>query len=60
LLKLDILCDIPVKQYCAKNNDSMIHCSPFTCYGTSRVLKRTGFHRSGEFHISKRSVFYQE
>jgi len=59
LSQLNILCTSLVKPCYSKNDDSpVIHRSQVTAI--LRVLRRIGFHRSGVFHISERSVLYQE
>ena len=57
LSQLNILCTSLVKLCYSKNDDSsVIHRLHVTAI--LRVLQRIGFHRSGVFHISKRSVLY--
>ena len=59
LSQLNILCTSLVKPCYSKNDHSctVIHRTHVT--DILRVLRRTGFHRSRVFHISKRSVLYQ-
>ena len=57
LSQLNILCTNSVKLYYTKNCDSpIIHRSHVTA--TLRVLKRTGFHLSGEIHMIYPNVQY--
>ena len=59
LSQLNIHCTSMVKPCYSKNDDSsVIHRSHVTAI--LRGLRRIGFYRSGLFHISKRSVLYQE
>ena len=59
LSQLTILCTSLVKPRYSRNDDSsVIHRSHVTAI--LRVLRRIGFQGSGEFHISKRSILYQE
>jgi len=59
LSQLNILCTSLVKPCYSKNDDSpVIHRAHVTAI--LRVLRRVRFHRSGVFHISKRSVLYRE